>query len=450
MRGALLAALLLPPLAAAQPVEVLRESGPSANRIDVAILGDGYTADQQARLGADARALVDGLLAFPPYLQFSRLFNVRLIHGVSAQEGAGDASDGGPRDTRYRAAYGCGGLARLLCVDTDAVAADVQAFAPETDLAVVVVNDARFGGAGGALTVTSTHPAELDILRHELAHSLAHLADEYSTPYPGYPPCPVDTDCEEPNATLHPARPGLKWGAWVEASTPLPTPASGGFGGVGAFEGGRYLASGVFRPVDTRCLMDTLDTPFCPVCTEALVLAMSSYLEWVEGPSPAGPGILACLGEPPVALAAPHLDAGPGLVFDYAWSVDGQAAAGSATRLVSPAALGPGTHPVAVEVQVSTTLVRADPRRLLRGQHAWVLEVQDCGDGGRPDAGGPPSDGGLPDAGPADAGGADGGGGGPGPGPGGCGCGQAEGSAPAALLLAALAAWRRRGAGAPG
>jgi hypothetical protein len=52
--------------------------------------------------------------------------------------------------------------------------------------------------------------------------------------------------------------------------TPVPTPAEGTHkDSVGVFEGGGYVAKGIYRPMN-HCMMRDM-APFCPVCRRAIL-----------------------------------------------------------------------------------------------------------------------------------------------------------------------------------
>ena len=95
---------------------------------------------------------------------------------------------------------------------------------------------------------------------------LAGLGDEYTTANPGYP------DIEEPNTTRETNRTAIKWKAWIDASTPVPTPPTNP-NLVGLFEGAHYHPTGWYRP-KLNCLMRNFGVGFCEVCQEALVLVV--------------------------------------------------------------------------------------------------------------------------------------------------------------------------------
>ena len=46
----------------AEPVTTIRNNGDSGNRVDIAIMGDGYTAGELAKYATDIETFVQGLL----------------------------------------------------------------------------------------------------------------------------------------------------------------------------------------------------------------------------------------------------------------------------------------------------------------------------------------------------------------------------------------------------
>jgi len=285
-----LALYLLPTVALAFPVTVLQETGPITRRYNIAVLGDGYRADDQAKLTIDARTLIRDIFEQSPYASYRGLFNIKVVQAVSVDQGAKNGTAGGSPNTIFDANFACEGVSRLLCVDERAVLAAAARDVPEFNLAIVIVNDTKYGGSGGDVPCVSTNRLAADILRHELGHNLADLADEYETPYSGYPACSRTNDCREPNVTLRNTRANVKWLDWIPPATQVPTPEGAGVAGVGLFEGARYLSSGVYRPVERACKMRTIGQPFCPVCAEGLVRAFWNLpnVGLIDAATPAG------------------------------------------------------------------------------------------------------------------------------------------------------------------
>lgn len=260
------------------------------NRIDIAILGDGYTDAQQALFAADAKALADGLFALSPYSNYRNYFNVVGVFGASAQSGAdqpacpGDPNppmNGQMKNTRYDSTYCYDGIARLLVAEDDAaVYADANAVYPAWDEILVTVNDVTYGGSGGALAVVSKASGAAEILQHEVGHSLIRLDDEYSTLTAGYPPCSdkgrggITTLCR-PNVTDQTTRSLIKWSRWIAPTAVQDSSAAGAQirAEPGLWLGAHYQPATYYRSCN-NCTMRSLGTPFGAVASEQLPIVL--------------------------------------------------------------------------------------------------------------------------------------------------------------------------------
>ena len=265
--------------------------GSPANRVDMLVMGDGYTSAQQALFNTDAMILHDAFFNLTPYKEYQSFVNWTTGFVASNQSGAdhppyqagcttstccadpeaqSDPFAGQFVNTAFSATFCPFQIHRLVTVNDGAVLAAAAAY-PDWDKIVVVVNDSVYGGSGGGISVTSTHPQAPQIVLHEYGHSFTGLADEYSSPYPGFPACSDisgGAPCEA-NVTNQVVAAQVKWNSWFTPANPIPTPA--GTSGVGLFQGARYLSSGMYRPVDTQCLMQFLGMPFCPVCRQEYI-----------------------------------------------------------------------------------------------------------------------------------------------------------------------------------
>jgi hypothetical protein len=360
--------------AAAYQVESLQSSGSAANRIDLVIMGDGYRSQDQAKLTADANALVSTFFAQPTFAAYRNYYNVKLVHVISNQDGADNGDIGPVRDTALGAYFNCSGIDRLLCVDDFTVLNVASADTPEFDQILVIVNDTKYGGAGGSqIATTSVAPGAADIPVHEVGHSLFSLADEYDTPTPGFPHCDLELDCPEANASVFSDRARIKWNYWIDASTPLPTPDNGQYSNaVGAFAGARYFFD-QYRPW-SNCLMRSLGTNLCPVCSEAGVLTTYSYVDPIDSVSPSNAATVTI----PSGGSTTFTVSGPlptPSTLSYVWTLDGAplmtTTLGSLT--VSSAQVGSGQRVLAVTVRDTTTRVRRDPSNLLQGATSWTV-----------------------------------------------------------------------------
>lgn len=287
-----------------------------ANRVDLVILGDGYTAAEQADFAADAAAVADGLLEIAPYSTYEGFLNVVGVFAPSAQSGADHPpyqagcaggtthpisccpdptapASGSYRTTRYESSYCYYGIQRLMVpTDEGQVYADATAAYPAWDQLLLVVNDPEYGGSGGAIASTSTDPSGVDVMQHELGHSLLWLDDEYTDDTPGYPGCtdvarkPDLGPCQA-NVTDATTRAQLKWRRWVKDATPIPTSPPKPSSVAGLFLGAHYSSDTYYRSCD-ECLMRYLQRPFGSVAAEQLPVRL--YAGGWQGPVGAGSG----------------------------------------------------------------------------------------------------------------------------------------------------------------
>lgn len=382
---ALAATWLLAATAGAAEVESLRMSGPVADRFNIAVLGDGYRAEDQTKLKTDAQGIIDYLFSVPPLKQYGAFFNVKLVHVISNENGADNGSYGTTRDTALGAHFNCDNIDRLLCIDDGAAAVAAAQDVPEFNFAIVIVNDPKYGGSGGPVCASSSNEQSFEVLAHEVGHSLARLADEYS--YEGnQPPCNELQDCREANATLRTSLEQIKWKDWIEQGTPLPTPATEQYSKItGLFEGTRYTPTGVYRP-QLNCKMRDLGADYCSVCTEQFVRSIwtAENIKMIEQATPAQAAVQSVSCDP-VELSVKSPPITPS-TYRYTWSVDGKPQTETTNEISlwpgtgGPNGLTQGDHQVAVTVEDATALVRSDPDGILKDEFTWTVSVtqSDC------------------------------------------------------------------------
>jgi len=294
------------------------DSGPPESKVDLLILGDGYTAAELPKFRDEARRLVAKLFESPPFRERRSDFNVRAIDRASVDSGVDRPSDGVYRRTALGVSYDIFGSERYALTLDNRALRDVAAQAPY-EFIEILINGEKYGGGGiynlFATTVTRSGSAEY-VFVHEFGHHFAALADEYYTSSVAYDTSPPSVEPWEPNLTalLDPA--GPKWRDLIASSIPVPTPWgkaeyekvqeqfqarrrelrarkapesemdalfaeekawSGPFlagqehaGKVGAFEGAGYRATGLYRPT-ADCMMFTRNVDyFCPVCARTI------------------------------------------------------------------------------------------------------------------------------------------------------------------------------------
>jgi hypothetical protein len=312
----------------AGPRIALHEAGDPARKLDLLVLGDGYTAAERGKFEADARRLVAALLAVEPFASRKSDLNVWGLCPAALESGISRPSTGVHRRSPIGATYDAFGSERYVLTFDNRALREVASQAPY-DALVILANGKTYGG-GGIFNLYSTAAADSlwapYLFVHELGHHLAGLADEYFTSETAYAPAGAERpEPWEANATALADPAALKWRDLVAPGTPLPTPwdldgwvawqkqvqaerrrvraerrpesemdalflkekaeatrflrAQPQWGKVGAFEGANYEARGYYRP-ELDCIMFTRnDVPFCRVCRRALETVLDLYSE---------------------------------------------------------------------------------------------------------------------------------------------------------------------------
>ncbi|MFH1894273.1 MAG: M64 family metallopeptidase [Candidatus Zixiibacteriota bacterium] len=379
---------LYPSLALSQgTLNQIVDNGPVDKRLNIVILAEGYNALEADEFDADAADMMDFFLnSTVPFSEYSTYFNVFTIYVASLQSGSDHPFSGIYRETYFNSTYDSYGIQRLITIppnDYDPVYSHgegkvydlLEALIPEYDIILLLVNDSEYGGSGGVMALSSTHPAAPEIVKHELGHSFGELADEYEDYTPGY------YGYESPNTTAETNRELIKWTNWILSSTPVPTPETSEWQNVvGLFEGACYEPLGWYRP-ELACEMRNLYNDFCEVCKEQLVISQYSRLSPIEYYSPTETTILLAEIDTITLSIQPMAPTYHDLAVQ--WHMDGSPIPGenATDYLVEAAEICGGTHQVSIEVTDTTSRVRTDAENLLRDTHTWTVECfSNCGD----------------------------------------------------------------------
>ncbi len=347
-------------------------SGPSTNRVDVVLLGDGYTAAELGVYSNDADDVFDAFFGTGgeiPLRNYRNFFNVHRVDVISAESGVDEPDLGIFRDTELDMYYNCGNVARLLCLSVSKAYA-AAASAPETDQILALANSTRYGGAGypsqNLGTLAGANSSALDIALHEFGHSFGNLADEYDyggpTQWPGGEPSSINL------TTFTTAELGAmqrKWHLWLDAAN------------VDTFEGGGYSELGIFRPT-SNSLMRSLGRPFEQVNEEQIIMKIYQIVDIIDDATPPLPAQGDYDQDTEFFLDAvtPVPD-----TLVYTWRVDGEIVPGAnlPTLSLSQLNLGVGSFSVSVDVVDSTAKVRDETFRQssMTGSRNWTATV-DC------------------------------------------------------------------------
>jgi hypothetical protein len=367
--SAVLLILCLPQIASAEPFETIINNGSAANRVDIAILGDGYTAAEMQKYKNDVQNAMALFFNNEPFHEYRNFFNVHRIDVVSSQSGADHPERASFVNTALDATYNCSGIQRLICVNNGKVFTILgNSVTPsQRDIILVVVNDAEYGGSGGSVAVTSTNSEVIELILHELGHSFGLLADEYGGPPP--PACDNSIEPPQANATKATERSVIKWNHWIDANTPIPTLST--LQGVpGLYEGAKYCDAGLYRPT-SGSRMRFLGRPYEQINTEQLIRRIYNFVSPIDDSQPTATDITLMAGQSQSFSVTPPVTFSNTIKVD--WFVDGvfqtTGTGFTANNLIS------GAHVVDAVVKDNTLLVRKDTENLLSETRRWNVTV---------------------------------------------------------------------------
>ena len=256
-------------------------NGPINKKVDLVIIGDGYTAQQQKDFEQDARHFMDILFSYEPFKSQRDMFNVRIVFAPSEQSGTDIPGQNVWRNTVLNSHFYTFGTERYLTTEDYKKVKDIASVVPY-DQIIVLVNTPKYGGGGfyNYINLTAAkNPLADQVFVHEFGHAFGGLADEYWT---------SDVAVEDfYDLTKEPWEPNIttlvnfdsKWKDMVADTVPIPTPSTPEYQNVvGAFEGGGYVAHGIYRPMQ-NCLMRSLSYPFCKVCQRSISEIIKYYSE---------------------------------------------------------------------------------------------------------------------------------------------------------------------------
>jgi hypothetical protein len=311
------------PPAPSTPIPI-RVSGPSPQKVDLLVLGDGYTQADMQKFEADARRLAAHLFTVSPFKERAEDFNVWALAVPTLESGVSRPSTGVHHASKLGTRYDIFGSERYVLTLDNRALREIAQYAPY-EFIEILVNNETYGG-GGIFGQFSTAAASNEwanyLFVHEFGHHFAGLADEYYTSPVAYAASSTRMEPWEPNATALRDPSKLKWAKHVKAGTPLPTPwpkaeyedysrayqkrraalraanrpesemnalfredlartralfAKQPYRqAIGAFEGANYEAKVYYRPA-MQCIMFDRSEAFCPVCQDGITDIIDLY-----------------------------------------------------------------------------------------------------------------------------------------------------------------------------
>lgn len=262
------------------PHRWLIKNGNQADCIDVAILAEGYTAQEMETFYKDAQTACESLFEHEPFRSQKAKFNIVAIGSPSADSGVSIPERKEWRQTAVHSHFNTFYSPRYLTTSRVKAIHNLLAGIPYEHI-IILANTETYGGGGiyNSFTLTTAHhPMFKPVVVHEFGHSFAGLADEYfydnDVMNGMYPP---DREPWEQNITTL-TEFDRKWKDMLPQAMPVPTPAQEkNKYKVGLYEGGGYASKGIYRPA-FDCRMRTNEYPeFCPVCQRAILRLIQFY-----------------------------------------------------------------------------------------------------------------------------------------------------------------------------
>ncbi|MDF1575939.1 MAG: M64 family metallopeptidase [Bacteroidales bacterium] len=247
--------------------------GSPEEKVDILFLAEGYQREEMDKFLEDARRSAGYIFSEEPFTGKRKQFNIRAVKSFSRDSGTDIPGEGIWKNTVLNSSFYTFGVERYMTTMDYRAVCDVAA-CEHYDQIYILVNTDKYGG-GGIYNHYSISAADniqsRAVVIHEFGHSFCGLADEYYSSAVAYNDYfPLDVEPWNPNLTTL-LDFDSKWKQMVPEGTPVPTPAEDKNRDiVGVYEGGGYVAKGVFRPM-MDCRMHTNEAVFCPVCSEALL-----------------------------------------------------------------------------------------------------------------------------------------------------------------------------------
>ncbi|HEX3072988.1 MAG TPA: M64 family metallopeptidase, partial [Ignavibacteriales bacterium] len=264
------------------PLYKVVDSGAPGNKVDLIILPDGYTKEEMEKFRRDCQKFAGFLFSASPFKENKDKFNITGIEIPSDESGVDIPGDTVWKNTPLGLSFYTFDSERYMMTPDNRAIHDAVSNVP-CDQIYILGNTTKYGG--GAIynhySVCASDNKYSDyIFVHEFGHGFAGLADEYYTSDVAYQNFyPLDVEPADPNVTTL-VDFDKKWKSMVGKDTPIPTPVEEKYmKSIGAFEGGGYVAKGVYRP-SYDCTMKSISVDnFCGVCKKAIMDMIKYYTE---------------------------------------------------------------------------------------------------------------------------------------------------------------------------
>ncbi|MFQ5843384.1 MAG: hypothetical protein ACE5JG_00175 [Planctomycetota bacterium] len=272
-------------------------SGPPERRIDVSVMGDGFTIDRsdQNRQEKWAGLCLEVRWHEKAFGEYKNYFNFYFVRLASLEEGVDPNLT--PEEIEKRREKNLRRRKDANHKIDFSTALDAKAAGPQGQVmmnrglvykwldfaqtkvpgcgddrfVIAFAQFGRLGMAGGGLA--NVGRPDKSVTTHEFGHAFSRLLDEYQ----GNPnPPPRGTNFRAANASGTDDPEKVPWAHFLEKKVK----------GVGIYEGGATFNKGVWRPARTCAMNAAGATAFCPVCREQTILVIYEYVNPIDTSSP--------------------------------------------------------------------------------------------------------------------------------------------------------------------
>ena len=316
------------------------QNGSNDKRINIAVMGDGFTSAQLPDFVTSAQSTINYLFTKSPYTEYKNYFNAYAIKVISPESGVkhpGTATDvtepvfpvSNPNN--YFSSSFDNGVHRCYYGNTTKVTQVLAANLPDFDMAYILGNTTQYGGCGGTYAFASLNSSANEIVVHELGHSFGKLADEYWFSGSG----------ESPNKTQNSNPATIKWKNWV------------GLNGVGIYA--HAESPTWFRPHQS-CEMRYLNQQFCSVCKEAIIERIHTLVSPIDSYTPANSSTVNANSN--VTFTVNEILPVPNTLVN-SWTLNGTPLASTSNSVtITPAQLNTGNNTLLFSVTDNNPLIK--------------------------------------------------------------------------------------------
>jgi len=264
-----------------ESIEILKNGKPE-KKVDLVILAEGYTIQEKEKFISDAQRVTGYLFENEPFKSEKKNFNIKAVFTPSNESGTDVPGENIYSNTHFNSSFYTFDLPRYLTTSDMKTVYDAASVVPY-DHIYILVNTERYGGGGFYNFVsvcTSGNELTKQVFVHEFGHGFAGLGDEYYNSSVAYEDFyNLNVEPWEPNITTL-VDFDKKWKSMIDKSKPIPTPRKDKYTKtIGVYEGGGYMAKGIYSPY-IDCRMNTnVAEGFCPVCVESIRKVIRYYTE---------------------------------------------------------------------------------------------------------------------------------------------------------------------------